>query len=162
MVDLHRLLQESLGSAFVVEREIGGGMAHVFLATETAFDRRVVVKVLISNPAQPLSTARRTMKEHQIRHLPVLDAGRVVGIVSDRDLLLIESFPGVNPTDVHVDEAMIRSAFTCSPDTPVAEVIETMIGQKVGSVVVTEGANVVGVFTTIDGLRALHELLQAP
>src|ERR1051325_3110972 len=109
-----------------------------------------------------MSTARRVMREHDVRHLPVLDGGQIVGIVSERDLLLIESLPGVNPTNVSVEEAMVQDVFTATPDTPIGEVIETMIDRKLGSAIITEGERVIGVFTTIDALRALHELLERP
>jgi acetoin utilization protein AcuB len=107
-----------------------------------------------------LASARRMMKDHRVRHLPVLEAGKIVGLLSERDLLFIEALPNVNPTDVRVEEAMVDDVFTASPETPVGEVIETMIVRKVGSAVVVDGDRVVGVFTTIDALRALHELLE--
>lgn len=107
-----------------------------------------------------LSAARRTMQEHQVRHLPVLDGGQIVGIVSERDLFLVESLPGVNPTDVRVEEAMVQDVYTATPDTPIGEVIEKMISRKLGSAIVTESDRVVGVFTTIDALQALHQLLE--
>jgi CBS domain-containing protein len=56
-------------------------------------------------------------REHDLRHLPVLDGGRIVGVVSQRD-------------------------------------------RKVGSAIVCEGDRVLGAFTTIDALRALHHLLE--
>ena len=47
MTDLRDRLQAALGDAFTVERELGGGgMSHVFLATERRFDRQVVIKLL--------------------------------------------------------------------------------------------------------------------
>jgi acetoin utilization protein AcuB len=107
-----------------------------------------------------LATAHRLMREHHVRHLPVLDGGRIVGIVSQRDLLLIESLPGTNPTEVRVEEAMVEDVFMVTPDAPIGEVIETMIDRKLGSAVVTQGDRVLGVFTTIDALTALHRLLE--
>ena len=109
-----------------------------------------------------LADASRLMKQHQIRHLPVLRAGQIVGLLSERDLLLVETLPGVRPGGVRVEEAMVQDVFTVSPETPVAEVVETMIDRKVGSAVVTENDHVVGVFTTIDALQALHHLLERP
>ncbi len=57
---------------------------------------------------------------------------------------------------------MVQDVFTVAPDTPIGEVIETMIEKKVGSAIVREGERVVGVFTTIDALQALHRLLERP
>ena len=107
-----------------------------------------------------LSAAGRLMRDNHLRHLPVLDGGRIVGVVSERDLFLVESLPGVNPTDVRVEEAMVQDVYTASPTTPLGEAIETMIDRKVGSVIVCEGDKVLGVLTTIDALRALHNLLE--
>jgi acetoin utilization protein AcuB len=113
-------------------------------------------------PARPLAAAARTMRDHHIRHLPVLEGGKVVGMLSQRDIYLIESLPGVDPTEVRVEEAMVQDVFSVTPETPVGEAIERMIEQKIGSAIVAEGEHVVGVFTTIDALRALHHLLERP
>jgi acetoin utilization protein AcuB len=110
--------------------------------------------------SRSLSVASRLMRDHQVRHLPVLEEGRIVGVVSQRDILLIESLPGVNPTDVRVEEAMIADVATATPETPIGEAIEAMIARKVGSVIVSDGEHVLGIFTTIDALRALHDLLE--
>jgi acetoin utilization protein AcuB len=109
---------------------------------------------------QTLAAASAIMRHHDIRHLPVLDGGRIAGILSQRDLLLIESLPDVDPNDVRVEDAMVQDVFTVSPETPIGEAIETMIDRKLGSVVVSDNDRVVGVFTTVDALVALHELLE--
>lgn len=109
-----------------------------------------------------LADARRMMTDHHVRHLPVLDGGRIVGLLTERDLLLVETLPHVRPTEVRVEEAMVQDVFTVLPDTPIAEVVETMIERKFGSAVVTEHDRVLGVFTTVDALQALHHLLEQP
>jgi acetoin utilization protein AcuB len=109
---------------------------------------------------QSLSSAAEAMHRHHVRHLPVLDGNQVVGVLSERDLLLVESLPGVDPAVVTVEDAMVEDPYMVTPDTPVGEVIETMIQRKLGSVLVGEDQKVVGVFTHIDALRALHEQLE--
>ena len=117
---------------------------------------------LVIGPISSLSKAVKLMRDNHVRHLPVVDGGRVVGVLSQRDILIMESLPGVNPTEVRVEEAMVRDVFTVGPDAPLGEVIETMIDRKLGSTIVCEGDRVLGVFTTIDALRALHALLERP
>lgn len=111
-------------------------------------------------PTSSLAAAHKLMREHQIRHLPVLDGGRIVGLVSERDLAIVEAIPGVNPTTVRVEEAMVEDVFTVQPDAPIGDVADTMIARKLGSAVVIDGQDVVGVFTTVDALVALRELLE--
>jgi acetoin utilization protein AcuB len=113
-------------------------------------------------PTRSLAVARKVMLDHAVRHLPVLDGGRIVGLLSERDLFLLESIPGVNPTVTRVEEAMVASPYQVAPDATMAEVVETMIERKIGSAVVAEGERAIGVFTTIDALRALCDLLAAP
>ena len=108
---------------------------------------------------QSVSVAHRLMRDHGIRHLPVLDGNQVVGILSERDILLCESFPGVNPTDLRVEEAMAPGPYTVTPEAPLAEVVATLLDRGIGSAIVLEGDKVTGVFTTVDALRALGDLL---
>ena len=55
---------------------------------------------------QTIATAARMMNEHHIRHLPVLNGGRLLGILTDRDIKLIETFRDVDATKITVEEAM--------------------------------------------------------
>jgi acetoin utilization protein AcuB len=109
---------------------------------------------------QTLAAAHRLMNEHGIRHLPVLDAGRLVGILSQRDLHLIETLRDVNPEEVKVSEAMSSEPFTVSVRSSLRKVVSEMAEHKYGSAVVMENDRVVGVFTTVDALRALVALLE--
>ena len=112
------------------------------------------------SPGSSVKTAQHMMRSHGIRHLPVVERGKVVGIISARDLLVLETLPDVDPAEATVDEAMVRDVFVVSPEAALGEVVETMIERKVGSVVVVEDAHVVGLLTTIDALSALHGLLE--
>ncbi|HXU81109.1 MAG TPA: CBS domain-containing protein, partial [Polyangia bacterium] len=108
---------------------------------------------------QPLSIAQRLMHERNIHHLPVLDGDQVVGILSQRDILLVESFPGVNPTDLRVKEAMSPAPYQATADAPLAEVVATLLERRIGSAIIVEDERAIGVFTTNDALRALADLL---
>jgi acetoin utilization protein AcuB len=108
---------------------------------------------------QPMAVAHRIMRENQIRHLPVLRDGKIVGLISDRDLHLIETLKDVDPREVQVSEAMSQEPFVVSPDAPLDEVVRTMAEKKYGSAVVAYQGKVVGIFTTVDACRAFAELL---
>lgn len=121
---------------------------------------RAIKDFMTRNPVtiadhQSLAAAHRVMREHGIRHLPVMSGGKRVGIVSLRDLYFIETLPGVDPEAVLVSEAMSSEVYTVSPTTPLTEVVQEMADNKYGSVIVVDGARAVGVFTTVDALRAL-------
>lgn len=104
---------------------------------------------------QTLATAHEMMRKHGIRHLPVLNGGKVVGIVSSRDLHLIETLSDVDQTQVAVEEAMTPDPYVVSPDTPVRELAGVMAEHKYGAAVVMDGNKIVGLFTTVDAMRAL-------
>lgn len=110
---------------------------------------------------QTLARAHAVMREHLIRHLPVFTNGVLVGILTDRDLHLIETLKDVNPDEVTVEDAMSPSPYTVSFDTPLAEVCAEMAEHKYGCAVVMQHDKVIGIFTTIDACRALSDLLRA-
>jgi acetoin utilization protein AcuB len=109
---------------------------------------------------QTLETASRMMREHHIRHLPVLHGGKLLGVLTDRDLKFIEAFRDVDVRKVLVEEAMSGEPYTVSPDTPLDQVVSTMAAEKYGSAIVMDNQHVVGIFTTVDACRALAELLE--
>lgn len=109
---------------------------------------------------QPLSRAHAMMGEHGIRHLPVLHGGKLMGMLTERDLRLVESLAGVDPTKVKVEDAMSTVVYSVAPETPLDEVVETMGEHKYGSAVVMQNQKIVGIFTTVDACRALAELLK--
>jgi acetoin utilization protein AcuB len=107
---------------------------------------------------QMLTVAIELMRENKIRHLPVLRGGRLVGILSERDVALISGLPAVDPAAVPVEDAMSEEVYTVSGDTPLDEVAATMAANKYGSALVVDPRNhLVGVFTTIDALHALAD-----
>ncbi|HXU72290.1 MAG TPA: CBS domain-containing protein [Polyangia bacterium] len=108
---------------------------------------------------QPLAVAHRVMREHRIRHLPVLSAGKLVGVVTERDLELVEALPGSDAAAIKVGEAMTPMPYAIEPQSSLEWVALEMAEHKYGCTVVVERGRVIGVFTTVDALRALTDLL---
>jgi CBS domain-containing protein len=106
-----------------------------------------------------VTDAHELMKSKDIRHLPVTDEGRLVGMVSQRDLDLLQSFPMIEMGLVSVADAMSEAPYTVDPETPVNEVAGAMARTKIGSAIVAKDGEIVGIFTTIDALRLLDEVL---
>lgn len=109
---------------------------------------------------QTLAFAAARMREHNIRHLPVLDGGKLIGMISDRDVKLAEAFKDIDMKREPVDSLMSQEVYTVRPDAPLDEVARHMAEHKFGSAVITDGEHVVGVFTTVDACRALADLLE--
>lgn len=107
-----------------------------------------------------VDAARKMMYDHGIRHLPVLKSGALVGIVTDRDLRLIEALSGTGNAALTVEEAMSAEVVAVPPDAELLDVVRQMEHTKIGSVVVMDQDQVTGIFTTIDALRILGELLR--
>jgi acetoin utilization protein AcuB len=112
---------------------------------------------------QTLEEASHRMQEHNIRHLPVLDGGRLVGILSDRDIEMVEALPNIEANTTTVEEAMVPDPYTVTPETPLIEVVARMAARKYGTAVVTDknGFKLLGIFTTVDSLRAFADVLGA-
>lgn len=113
------------------------------------------VAPVVVGSERSLAEAHRLMRERGIRHLPVVDGGRLVGVVSQRDLYLLETLKGVDPGIELVREAMAPDPYAVAPDTPLAEVATRMAERKYGCAVVVDRGAVIGLFTTVDALRAL-------
>jgi acetoin utilization protein AcuB len=118
----------------------------------------MTVSPVVIGSDRTLAEAHRLMRERGFRHLPVVDGGRLVGLVSQRDLYLLETLKGVDPATETVREAMSEEPYTVPPDAPLEEVATRMADRKLGSALVVHRGSVVGLFTTVDALRALAAL----
>jgi len=106
-----------------------------------------------------IKEAMNMMREHQIRHLPVENGGRLVGILTDRDIKLAASFKDAE--NLISEEIMTPEPYTVSPNTPIDEVAKRMAEHKYGCAIVQqENGKVVGIFTITDALRVLLEMTQ--
>lgn len=120
--------------------------------------RFMTVAPVVVAAGASLAEAHRLMRERQIRHLPVVESGQLVGLVSQRDVYLLETLRGVDPAVARVAEAMAPDPFRVAPDARLHEVASEMARRRIGSAVVVERGDVVGLFTTVDALEALATL----
>jgi len=108
---------------------------------------------------QPVSLAMKVMQEHDLRHLPVLQDGVVVGEISERDLIVwnrqLES-----SQDTAISHIMIEDPYLIDAGAPLAEVATTMAERKIGCAIIVTGGRLSGMFTITDALRALARLSQ--
>ncbi len=111
-------------------------------------------------PREPLLNAKRLMQKYGLRHLPVWSEGKLVGIVSERDLNLAHALLAQVPAEeIVVEDAMTGDPYAPSPDAPIDEVMRVMIDRKIGSAVVLDQGQIVGIFTATDAMRALLDAL---
>jgi len=131
-------------------------------------EERMTRKLVTLSEDQTLRDAIAVMQRHRIRHLPVVAAGRLLGIVTDRDVkratpsLLSgvdqQQFDHVLST-TRVSQVMTRNPYTVTPSTPMKDAVKVVIDKRFGALPVVEADKIVGILTSTDMLRALHELL---
>ncbi len=109
------------------------------------------------NATQNLKFAASKMKGHDIRHLPVLDSGKLVGIITDRDINYVQSFEQLNPEEITVEDACSSDPYIIDVKTSVKDACKIMADKKYGSVLVEEDQKLVGIFTWIDALKIISE-----
>lgn len=110
---------------------------------------------------ETVATAIATMRSHQIRHLPVENDHRLVGVVHERDLLwALDSKVGdqINQ-ETAVMDLPIAPIQTADATTPIDQVLATMIEKHIDAVFATKQEKLVGVYTSIDVYRHLSEYL---
>lgn len=130
-------------------------------------------KVLTVSPADKVDRVFYLLNFENIRHLPVVEGGKVVGMVSDRDLKKVlgslktaRSVVGKTETTVtirsrSVETIMRRGVITVSPDAEASEAAALMAKKKIGALPVVTKDKLVGIITTIDLLWAFVKLSQA-
>ena len=117
-----------------------------------------------------LRRARRVMDNHRIRHLPVVEDRRLVGILTDRDIRQAAPSAASNLTSrereefldyLHVGQVMTRRIISVSPGTSMAEAARLLLRYRIGCLPVVESRFLVGILTTSDLVEVLAQILGA-
>ena len=106
-----------------------------------------------AEPAEKLSAIRDRMHSGNFRTLPVLSGGKLVGVITDRDLRRHEGY--LDHTEVKL--AMTTEVVTVTPETPVHDAAKLLLERKLGALPVMDGERLVGIISTSDILRAFLE-----
>ena len=113
---------------------------------------------------ESLGTAHRSMREHAIRHLPVMRGSRLVGVLSDRDLLGFRAHLGFTEDWARfpASAAMTPSPQTAGPDDSLTEVAARFAYTRLGSLPVVDRGALVGIITVSDVLSGEVQAAMAP
>jgi acetoin utilization protein AcuB len=118
-------------------------------------------------PNLSVHEAHALMQQRQVRHLPVLQDGCLVGMVSDRDIRLVLPSPATSLAvweirylldKLTVGDMMTRGVMTTAPDCLMTEAVGRMLGHRVGALPVVADRRVVGILTRTDVLRAFRSV----
>ena len=124
--------------------------------------------VVTLTPEQTLRDAIELLRSKGIRHLPVVDDSKIVGIVTDRDVkratpsLLSgidrDGYEGVLDT-TKVRQFMTREPQTVTPNSGLKAAVKIFLDRKVGALPVVDDGHLVGILSDIDILRVVHNML---
>ncbi len=111
----------------------------------------------------PIGQARKLMLEKPVHHLPVTRDGQLAGIITDRDLKLLlgPELGSPDPKELTVEDAYIADGYVVDMETPLVDVLATMIERHLGAALVTGHGRLAGIFTNVDACRVLHENLMS-
>jgi acetoin utilization protein AcuB len=103
-----------------------------------------------------LGVAERMMVDHEVRHLPVMERGRLVGVLSDRNIRQARACASAGV----VGDVCDRDAYVVSLSEPLDRVLMTMAEKHYGSALVVKEGRLAGIFTTTDACRHFGKLLR--
>jgi acetoin utilization protein AcuB len=123
-------------------------------------------EVVMVGPETTAAAALALCREKGIRHLPVLEGGWLVGMISDRDLR--SATPALGDPDraqalerIRVADEMVKEVATVRPEDPIEEAAIEMYERKIGCLPVVDDGDLVGIVTSSDVMRAFVRLVGA-
>lgn len=131
---------------------------------------RMTHPVITIPPDMPIVDVLALMRREDIRRTPVVKDGKLVGIVSDKDLLNASPSQATSLSvwemnyllsKITVKDVMTRDLFTVKEDTPIEEAARIMADNKIGGLPVMRGENLVGIITETDLFKVFLELMGA-
>jgi CBS domain-containing protein len=138
-----------------------------------AYARDLMTKdLVVLEESQHLGNIERSMRALRFRHMPVVDGKKLVGLVSERDLLRTAGsslLPHKHKQDQFIDQhfrvsdIMSRDVASVAPDAALVDVAAQMSAQKLGCMpVVGNDGTLLGIITEADFVRLARQLLPRP
>jgi len=113
------------------------------------------------DPTTTVKDLVAALAEHNVGALPVLDAGKLVGIVSERDVVRRLHLGGAGLLQLRVSEIMSTSVTTCGPTDKIEDLARIMTERRFRHMPVVEGETLVGIVSIGDLVKARIDLLEA-
>lgn len=112
---------------------------------------------------EPIAEAKALMAKHDIRHLPVIDKGRLCGVITERDIRrALDPVFGLPPeNELRVAHVFVADAYVVETSEPLDRVLAAMAERHLGSVLVVKGAKLAGIFTVTDACWHFCEFLRS-
>lgn len=108
---------------------------------------------------QTLEHAKRVIYAESIRHLPVLNGGKLVGVISDRDIKLAYAVDGARAKDLKVGDASSGEVYSVTAECPLKDVAHQMAERSIGCTIIQDGhGKVIGIFTATDACKVLSQM----
>lgn len=113
---------------------------------------------VMATPLTSLKEIMELMEENNVRHIPIVEGDEIRGIISDRDLRAINGRSWAEK--LTAQELMVTDPYIVDDRTALHEVVYEMSNRKIGSAIIRYPQGDLGIFTSIDALNALLELLR--
>ena len=120
-------------------------------------------QVITATPEMTLAEAQRLMREHHIRHVPVVSGKRLVGIITDRDVREASPSPATTLTrseiayqmaTTPIKQCMTQDVVWIGPDMDMVQATRLLLQRQCGCLPVVDNGTLIGIITEMDCLRA--------
>ncbi len=133
-------------------------------------EQRMSRPVIAIHPDMPIHDVRKLFSQEKIRRAPVIKNGKLIGIVSDKDLIDAAPSPATSLSvwemnyllsKIQIKDIMTKDVITINEDTPIEQAARIMVDNKIGGLPVMRFGKVVGIITETDLFKIFLELMGA-
>lgn len=110
-----------------------------------------------------LTAVRNLMQAHNIHHIPVMNDGKIVGVITEKEIETRQKVlnGGDNEKSLEVLHVPMSKAYVVDINEPLENVLLTMANKRIGATVITKHGKLVGVFTYIDACRYFGQYIKS-